>query len=61
MRSLKCLLAGVALISWMGGVDVDAKDVRALQETGSAFAEIAKSALPAASGRPGTELSNIQP
>ncbi len=47
MRSVKILIVGVVMMACMACSVVEAKDVSVLQETGSAFAAIAKQALPA--------------
>ena len=47
MRSMRIMLTGLAVATWMAVAGVDAKDISALPQTGSAFTEIARQALPA--------------
>jgi len=47
MQKIRFLLIASVLTAWMAASNVEAKDISVLQETGSAFAAIAKQALPA--------------
>ncbi len=47
MRSVKIVLSGIVMVAFMAVAAAEAKDLSALQQTGNAFSEIAKQALPA--------------